>query len=226
VLLGHCTGGHRRPARDVDWLVRRAQTASEAGHAPRPEHQVGSHGGQLDIDVALAGERELLRDVRVTLQRGERVAICGANGAGKSTLLASLLGALNVPRDRVLYLAQDLPESEAVRCIEQVRALPRGERGRVCELLSALGAPPEAVLASRCPSPGEARKLVLAFGLGREVEALFLDEPTNHLDLPAIERLEEALLRYPGALVAVSHDQRFLERTTERKLQIDARRLV
>ncbi|MEO8901104.1 MAG: hypothetical protein ABI488_05485 [Polyangiaceae bacterium] len=65
-----------------------------------------------------------------------------------------------------------------------MRTLPREQRGRVCVLLSALGAPPDAVLASHCPSPGEARKLLLAFGLCREVEALFLDEPTNHLDLP------------------------------------------
>ncbi|MEO6599864.1 MAG: ATP-binding cassette domain-containing protein, partial [Polyangiaceae bacterium] len=185
-----------------------------------------SHIVTLDESEIRAGERVLLRDVRITLQRGERVAICGANGAGKSTLLACMLRALNVPSERVLYLAQDLPESEAMRYAEQVHALPRNERGRVCELLSALGAAPDAVLASRCPSPGEARKLVLAFGLCREVEALFLDEPTNHLDLPAIERLEEALLRYPGALVAVSHDQRFLERTTEQKLQIAAGQLV
>lgn len=180
----------------------------------------------LDEAEIRAGERVLLRDVRFTLQRSERVAIRGANGAGKSTLLASLVRALEVPPERAFYLPQDLSELEAVQCVERVRALPRDERGRVCEWLSALGARPEAVLASGCPSPGEARKLLLAFGLRRELEALLLDEPTNHLDLPAIERLEAALLRYPGALVVVSHDQRFLERTTDRTLQIDAQRLV
>lgn len=184
--------------------------------AARPAHLL-----VLDEPVIRAGERVLLRDVRLTVERDARIGIRGPNGAGKSTLLARMLTALRVPRERVLHLPQDLSEADAARCLAQVRALPRDARGRVLELVSALGASPEALLASRSPSPGEARKLVLAFGLAREVEALFLDEPTNHLDLPAIERLEAALAHYPGALIAISHDARFLERTTTRTLLVD-----
>ena len=61
-------------------------------------------------------------------------------------------------------------------------------------------------------SPGERTRAALAAFAARGVNLLVLDEPTNHLDLPAIEQLEQALERYAGALVLVSHDRRFLER--------------
>ncbi len=92
-------------------------------------------------------------------------------------------------------------------------------------VVAALGVDPEQLLASRKPSPGEARKLKLAFGLGRQVWGLVLDEPTNHLDLPSIERLEDALVAYPGALVMVTHDDSFAARCTERVWALAERRV-
>ncbi len=71
-----------------------------------------------------------------------------------------------------------------------------------------MGLDPDLLLASSAPSPGEARKLKMAYGLGLQVWALVLDEPTNHLDLQAIERLEAALAAYPGALVGHGHSRR------------------
>ncbi|HVA82471.1 MAG TPA: hypothetical protein VNF29_16195, partial [Candidatus Binataceae bacterium] len=72
---------------------------------------------------------------------------------------------------------------------------------------------------------GEARKLALAYGLGRQVWACVLDEPTNHLDMPAIERLEEALAAYPGALVIVTHDDPLAARTTREEWRIENGRI-
>ena len=110
-----------------------------------------------------------------------------------------------------------MEQREAARLLSEVRALPPVEKGRTLSLVAALGVDPDRLLASRAPSPGEARKLAIAMALGRRAWVLVLDEPTNHLDLPSIERLEAALTAYPGALVVVSHDARFARRlTTER----------
>jgi ATPase subunit of ABC transporter with duplicated ATPase domains len=82
------------------------------------------------------------------------------------------------------------------------------------------------LLASPSPSPGEARKLALALGLAQHAWCVVLDEPTNHFDLPSIERLEEALAAYPGALVLVSHDDAFATRLTTRSWRIHEGRIV
>ena len=69
------------------------------------------------------------------------------------------------------------------------------------------------------------RKLLLALGLGRHAWALVLDEPTNHLDLPTVERLEEALAAYPGALLLVTHDEAFAARCSSMTWRIVAGRV-
>ena len=66
----------------------------------------------------------------------------------------------------------------------------------------------------------------LALGLARNVWLVMLDEPTNHLDLPSVERLEAALVDYPGALVLASHDDAFARATCTRFLSIDDQRLT
>ena len=149
------------------------------------------------------------------LERESRVHVAGPNGAGKTTLLGGLMGALRVPASRVLYLPQEFAPSQELALLEELRESASPEQGRVLAIVAALGVDPDALLASARPSPGEARKLALAFGLARQVWALVLDEPTNHLDLPSIERIEAALSEYPGALVIVTHDDDFARRCTD-----------
>ncbi|MFO0576406.1 MAG: ATP-binding cassette domain-containing protein [Polyangia bacterium] len=170
----------------------------------------------LALDELRAGERVLARDVRVALQRGDRVHLRGRNGAGKTTLLGALLQACTLPRERVLYLPQDLSAEASREVLAEVRAQPAELRGRTLSLLAALGVDPDQVLASSQPSCGEARKLALALALARHAWLLILDEPSNHLDLPSIERLEAALADYPGALLLVCHDPLLAQRLTTR----------
>jgi ATPase subunit of ABC transporter with duplicated ATPase domains len=168
----------------------------------------------LDHARVSAGDHPVLDDVTVVVGPDSRIRVAGPNGAGKTTLLRALLDASRMPKERVLYLPQELEPGEETALLSELRALAPELRGSVLGVVAALGVAPEPLLASRRPSPGEARKLALALGLGTQVWALVLDEPTNHLDLPSIERIEAALEYYPGALVVVTHDDAFARHCT------------
>ncbi|MFL6015771.1 MAG: ABC-F family ATP-binding cassette domain-containing protein [Gaiellaceae bacterium] len=153
---------------------------------------------------------------------GDRIAIVGPNGAGKTTLLRALLGDVplaagtrtvgtgvvvgELDQRRELF-ASDEPLLERFR--DESGLLPPDAR----TLLAKFGIRGEDALRPAASlSPGERSRAVLALLQGRAVNCLVLDEPTNHLDLEAIEQLEDALADYPGTVLLVTHDRRFLER--------------
>jgi ATPase subunit of ABC transporter with duplicated ATPase domains len=170
----------------------------------------------LPRQILLAGETPLFELPGLTWHRDDRIWIRGPNGAGKSTLQQALIRQLRVPMHEVLILPQELSEPELHRALADLHALAHEERGRVLSIVAGLGVDPDRLLASARPSPGEARKLLLAIGFAQQRRALILDEPTNHLDLPSIERLERVLAEYPGAICLVSHDAALAARCSDR----------
>ena len=229
--------GEARIGRDVGVLRRRIEALQEraSGFGLRKakgrdvfvtvDNEAPARLAAVNADVLAIGDRVVLREVHVAVDRGSRIRLAGANGSGKSTLVRALVQAWRLPPERLLYLPQELEGEDRGSVLERVRSLPAETRGRVLQRAAALGLDPDRLLPSAHPSPGEARKLLLAFGLGHGVWALVLDEPTNHLDLPSIERLEEALAAYEGALVLVTHDDRLAGSCTTETWQIEEERV-
>ncbi len=170
--------------------------------------------------------RALFQIEALTLRRGERVALVGPNGAGKSTLLRLLLGELGSddpagfvrmgPGVRVGYYDQKLSGfDENLTLFETLHQLVGDKEAH--NLLGAWLFPYEAQFKKIADlSGGERARLALLTLALSEANLLVLDEPTNHLDLETVEALEEALLRYPGTLILVSHDLAFLQKLTQR----------
>ena len=180
----------------------------------------------LEKPVISKGDRTLLSDVDVMVRRNSRIHLRGPNGSGKTTLIQHLIRASLLPEGRILYLPQELSHRRVAQNKREMESLSDVVKGRLLQIVAALGVPPERLLASEQPSPGEARKLALAIGLSRQAWLLFLDEPTNHLDLPSIERLEQALAQYSSALLVVSHDDRFAGALTRESWVIEGGRVI
>lgn len=166
--------------------------------------------GTLELD----GVRRLTFP-ELTMLRHDRIAITGANGLGKSTLLRHLLRPLTLQNEHLIYLPQEIDLAQTRDIMAAVQQLSPEQRGLVMTVVSSLGSRPERLLQHLDASPGELRKVLLALGVIRRPYLIIMDEPTNHLDLPAIECLEQALEDCPCGLLLVSHDLRFLSRTTQ-----------
>lgn len=235
VATGRHAAGQRAGARAREVTRARLESVTDDITATSVER---SHGGDIGFSADGARKELLIRfDGPVTIPdgsallradvavgRSDRIHITGPNGVGKTTLLNTLVDNASISPDRMLVLHQETTSDEAIGWLDTVRSLPNAEQGRVMSLVSLLGSDPGTLLASDRPSPGEARKVALALGLGTPTWLLVLDEPTNHLDLPSIERLEAALRDYPGALLVVTHDNDLAESVTTTKWAIERSR--
>ena len=163
----------------------------------------------------IAGPRE------VDLGRGDRVAIVGPNGAGKTTLLRTIMGEIaplagtarfgaNVTPAFYRQAAEDLEPDDSVLdvLLETTGGMIAEARDRAARFLFR---GEEVFKHVGDLSGGERSRLSLARLFYSGANLLILDEPTNHLDLPSREALESALLGWPGSLLFVSHDRRFID---------------
>ena len=208
----------RRVERQVDTVrtkLEQLEIRDEAGQTVFLRAEPCPHATVVHFEGAVLGTSVVLQ-----VARDEHVWVAGPNGSGKTTLLREVLAQTRVPEAKRLVLPQELTAAEAQADLFALSALDKEARGRVLQLVHALGVEPEALLRMQRPSPGEARKLRLALGLARPCWLAVLDEPTNHLDLPSIERLEHALRTFTGALLLVTHDERLGAAVTSRRLQL------
>ncbi len=184
---------------------------------------------ELDHVSAVFGDRTVIRDFSYNIRRDDRIGIVGKNGAGKSTLLNLISGKLT-------------PTGGSVSTGATVRLGHFSQEGKeidtsltvydyICQIANKLETSEGTVTASRMLeqflftvdmqrspvsslSGGERRRLYLLGILMSAPNILLLDEPTNDLDIETLTILEEYLDTFPGAVIAVSHDRYFLDKTS------------
>lgn len=185
---------------------------------------------ELDKVAFSYGDRQVFAGLSLLVRRGEGVALIGPNGAGKTTLLKLLTGDLTAQSGRVKlgsrvkigYFSQ---EHENLTCDKSVLAeimftFGLGEERARTLLGSFLFTGDDVFKTIACLSGGEKARLALLKLMMTGANFLILDEPTNHLDIPAKEAVEEAILAFPGTFLTVSHDRYFLDKVTDRVVEL------
>jgi ATP-binding cassette subfamily F protein 3 len=176
---------------------------------------------------------KVFENLTVTVNRGQKIAVVGVNGAGKSTLLKVIigqteptLGSLKLgPSISAGYFSQYSLEvlNPDYTVFDEVRKnLPQATDGYIKNLLAAfLFRGDDVKKKIKFLSGGEKSRLVLAVIFSSNNNLLVLDEPTNHLDITSREILMDALKRYEGTVLFVSHDRHFLHELTQEVLEVD-----
>lgn len=175
----------------------------------------------------------LLNGVSLYIIEGDKIGVIGVNGTGKSTFL-KIIAQLEEPDSgtisknpgvRVEYLQQNPVWDEKATVLEHIFLGATTEFKGVNEyeakaILTKLGITEFDKIVSEL-SGGQKKRVAIASALIKPCEILILDEPTNHLDNEMVTWLEDYLIKYSGAIVMVTHDRYFLERVTNKIVEID-----
>jgi ABC transport system ATP-binding/permease protein len=178
-------------------------------------------------------EKVLLQELTLYISEGDKIGVVGINGTGKSTFLKIIAGAETADSGTVSkagglkigYLPQNPMFDEDITILEQVfkgaskeiKELKEHEAKTILTKLGLFDFDKDV----RLLSGGEKKRVSIASALIHPSDLLILDEPTNHIDSEMVGWLEKYLQRYTGAILMVTHDRYFLDRVTNRIVEID-----
>jgi ATP-binding cassette, subfamily F, member 3 len=183
------------------------------------------------------GDVNILDETGAEIDRGDKVALIGANGKGKSTLLRIIAGTEPITGERIWghnveesFYAQHQLEALNINndILEEMKDSRSGKTD--LELRSLLGcflfSGDDVEKKIKVLSGGEKARVALAKTIVSKANFLMLDEPTNHLDMHSVELLIEALNKYEGSIVLVSHDRYFISRIANKIWEIEDHKIV
>ncbi len=198
----------------------------------RVERQPGKVLVQLKNLSKSFGDIEIIRNAEAEIDRGDKIALIGANGKGKSTVLRILAGTESFTGDRTWghhvdasFYAQHQLESLNINdtVLEEMKHC--GSQKNELELRTLLGcflfSGDDVEKKIKVLSGGEKARVALAKTIAGKANFLLLDEPTNHLDIHSCELLAEALNKYEGSYILVSHDRFFISKTANKIWEIE-----
>jgi ATP-binding cassette subfamily F protein 3 len=182
------------------------------------------------------GDIEIVEDAHAEINRGDKIALIGANGKGKSTLLRIIAGAESFTGERKWghnveesFYAQHQLESLNVNNTLLDELKGAGSQKTEQELRTLLGCflfgGDDVDKKIKVLSGGEKARVALAKTIISKANFLMLDEPTNHLDIHSVELLIEALKKYEGSLILVSHDRYFVSKVANTIWEIDNKKI-
>ncbi|BDD11418.1 ABC transporter ATP-binding protein (plasmid) [Fulvitalea axinellae] len=199
------------------------------------------HSGKYPVravDVSKSyGDHTVFKNASVIIEKGERVAFVGKNGAGKSTMIKAIMGEIGfegemeiVPNARIGYFAQNQASllDENLTIFQTVDDAAKGEiRNQIKNILGAFMFGGDISQKKvKVLSGGEKTRLAMIKLLLEPANILILDEPTNHLDMKTKDILKEALLKFDGTLILVSHDRDFLSGLADKVFEFGNQRIL
>jgi ATP-binding cassette subfamily F protein 3 len=215
----------------MERVTRDPRDGKGLGFAFKPPERSGRVVFEMEDATLKIGERELLRDAELWLERGEHVSLIGPNGSGKTTLISALAGARGLDAGKLRtghnvklgVLSQHAEELDSTASVLEAaqratRLTPPKARALLGQFLfsgEAAEKPVEGL------SGGERRRLSLAILVHSGANVLILDEPTNHLDLESREALESALQHFEGSVLLITHDRALLDAVGTRTIAVE-----